>query len=54
MMKLALTRTATGEEYLEFSAAEDKFIIVTSLRNCIPNKCFRVQVTDINCSEEIA
>ena len=28
------------------SAAEDKFIRVTSLRNCSPNKCFRVQVTD--------
>ena len=27
-------------------AAEDKFIRVTSLRNCSPNKCFRVQVTD--------
>ena len=28
------------------SAAEDKFITVNSLRKCIPNKCFRVQVTD--------
>jgi transposase len=28
------------------SAAEDKFIRVTSLRNCSANKCFRVQVTD--------
>jgi hypothetical protein len=29
------------------SAAEDKFIRVTSLRNCSPkNKYFRVQVTD--------
>ncbi|KAK6313187.1 hypothetical protein J4Q44_G00165340 [Coregonus suidteri] len=28
------------------SAAEDKFIRVTSLRNCSPNKCFRVQVPD--------
>ena len=28
------------------SAAEEKFIIVTSLRNCSPNKCLRVQVTD--------
>ena len=28
------------------SAAEDKFIRVTNLRNCSPNKCFRVQVTD--------
>ena len=32
------------------SAAEDKFIRVTSLRNCSPNKCFRVQVTDISTS----
>jgi transposase len=28
------------------SATEDKFIRVTSLRYCRPNKCFRVQVTD--------
>ena len=28
------------------SAAEDKFTRVTSLRNCSPNKCFTVQVTD--------
>ena len=28
------------------SAVEDKFIGVTSLRNCSPNKCFRVHVTD--------
>ena len=28
MMKLALMRTATGKEDLEFSAAEDKFIRV--------------------------
>jgi transposase len=32
------------------SAAEDKFIGVTRLRNCNPNKCFRVQVTDISTS----
>ena len=30
------------------SAAEDTFIRVTSLRNWIPNKCFRVQVTDFS------
>jgi hypothetical protein len=40
MMKLALMRTATGKDNAEFSAAEDKFIWVTSLRNCSPNKCF--------------
>ena len=28
------------------SAAEDKFISVTSLRKCSPNKCFRVQVAN--------
>ena len=32
------------------SAAEDKFIKVTSLRNYSPNKCFRVPVTDISTS----
>jgi hypothetical protein len=32
------------------SAAEDKFIRVTSLRKCSPNKCFRVQITDISTS----
>ena len=32
------------------SAAEDKFIRVTSLRNCSPNKCFRVQVTETSTS----
>jgi hypothetical protein len=46
MMKLALTRTATGKEDTETSAAGDKFIRVTSLRNCSLNKCFRDQVTD--------
>ena len=50
MMKLALMRTATVKEAPEFSAAEDKFIRVTSLRNCSPNKCFRVQVTDTSTS----
>jgi hypothetical protein len=41
MMKLALMRTATGKEDPALpSAAEDKFIRVTSLRNCSPNKCF--------------
>ena len=35
MMKLALMRTATGEE-----DPEDNFIRVTSLRNCCPNKYF--------------
>jgi hypothetical protein len=39
-MKLALMRTATGKEDPVTSAAEDKFIRVTSLRNCNPNKCF--------------
>jgi hypothetical protein len=55
MMKLVLMRTTTGMEDLELpvshedhhrnlrpretSAAEDKFIRVTSLRNCSPNKC---------------
>jgi transposase len=28
------------------SSAEDKYITVTRLRNCSPNKCFRVKVTD--------
>jgi hypothetical protein len=32
------------------SATEEKFITVTSLGNCSPNKCFRVQVTDISTS----
>jgi transposase len=32
------------------SAAQDKFIRVTRLRNCSPNKIFRVQVTDISTS----
>ena len=40
MMKLALMWTATGKED---SAAEDKSIRVTSLRNCIP---IFFQVTD--------
>ena len=43
--KLALMRTATGKEDPELPAV-DKFLRVTSLRNCNPNKCFRVQVTD--------
>ncbi|CDQ71652.1 unnamed protein product [Oncorhynchus mykiss] len=38
------------------SAAEDKFIRLTSLRNCSPNKCFtefKEQThLNINCSEE--
>jgi hypothetical protein len=43
MMKLALKRTATGKEDPELpSVAEDKFIRVTSLRNCSPNKSFTV------------
>ena len=40
MMKLALMRTSTGKEDPVTSVAEDKSIRVTSLRNCIPNKCF--------------
>ena len=47
-MKLALVRTATGKEDRVTSAAEDKFIRVTSCRNSSPNKCF-----NINCSEEL-
>ena len=50
-------RTATGKERPRVTsvAEEDKFIRVTSLRNCNPNKCFRVQVThlNINCSETL-
>ena len=46
MMKLALMRTTTGMEDTVTSSAEDKFFRVTSLINCSPNKCFRVQVTD--------
>ena len=32
------------------SAAEDTFIRVPGLRNCSPNKCFRVRVRDISTS----
>jgi hypothetical protein len=40
-------RTTTGKKRPRVtSAAEDNFIRVTSLRNCSPNKCIRVQVTD--------
>ena len=46
MMKLALMRSARGKEDAVTSAAEDKFITVTRFRNCSPNKCFSVQVTD--------
>ena len=34
------------------SAAEDTFIWVTTLRNCSPNKSFRVQVTDTSQRQE--
>jgi hypothetical protein len=41
MMKLAPTRTChrKGRPRVT-SAAEEKFIRVTSLRNCSPNRCF--------------
>jgi hypothetical protein len=46
IMKLAFMRThRNGRPIISF-AAEDKFIRVTSLRNCSPNKCFRVQITN--------
>jgi hypothetical protein len=39
--------TATGKEVTRVSsAAEDKFITVTSLRKCSPNKCFREFIMD--------
>ena len=40
MMKLALRRTAIRKEDPVTSAAVYKFIRVTSLGNCRPNKCF--------------
>ena len=47
MMKLALMRTATGKEDPELPLLQRiSSLRVTSLRNCSPNKCFRVQVTD--------
>ena len=55
MIKLALTKTTTGKDDPELPA-EDKFIRVTSLRNCSPNKCyieFKKQThLNINYSEE--
>jgi hypothetical protein len=46
MMKLALMRTATGKEDAELTLLQRIHLLVTSLRNCSPNKCYRVQVTD--------
>ena len=47
LTELALMRIATGKEVN--SAAENKFISVTSLRNC--SQCFRVKVTDTSQQE---
>jgi hypothetical protein len=46
MMKLALMRTGTGKEDLELPLLQRISSLVTSLRNCSPNKYFRVQETD--------
>jgi hypothetical protein len=46
MMKLSFTRTATGMEDPELPLLQRIPASVTSLRNCSPNICFRVQVTD--------
>jgi phenylalanyl-tRNA synthetase beta subunit len=46
MMKLALMQTATGKEDKELPLLQRISSLVTSLRNCSPYKCFRVQVTD--------
>jgi hypothetical protein len=45
-MKLVLMRTATGKEDPELPLLQRISSLVTSLINCSPNKCFRVQVTD--------
>ena len=49
-------RTATNGRPRVTSAAEGKFIRVTSLRNCRPNKCFtevkKQTHLNINCSKE--
>ena len=45
---MSLMRTATGKEDPELPPLQR--IRVTSLRNCRPNTCFRVQVIDISTS----
>jgi hypothetical protein len=42
MMELALMSIATGIEGPELTLLQR----ITSLRNCSPKKCFRVQATD--------
>ena len=46
MMKLALMRAAKGMEDPELPLLQRISSLVTNIRNCSPNKCFRVQVTD--------
>jgi hypothetical protein len=47
MMKLALMRTATGKEDPKLPLLQRMSSLeFPSLRNCSPNKFFRVQVTD--------
>ena len=53
MMKLALMRTTSGKEDPELPLLQRICSLVTSLRNCSPNKCFRVQVTDTSTVQRI-
>ena len=46
MTNLALMRTATEKEDPELPLLQRISSLVSSLRNCSPNKCFRVQVRD--------